>query len=227
MLTALASLASLVSPGRSSAQARLAFVGTGDVSPRLSARVAAAISREWRVDTSRIVLSWGSASPAPVSDTAGFRLIGGEGGWFSLLFEQGRGPGAWLRLRAGIAVEQPVATRALTPGTVLGAGDIRIEPRVNWGPLPADSEASAEAGWVVRRPIAGGEVLAGFRVAPPPVVTAGKPVKMYYNTGRVSVAIEGVALNDAAMGQPVRMRTTGRIGVMAGTAVAPGEARME
>jgi flagella basal body P-ring formation protein FlgA len=58
------------------------------------------------------------------------------------------------------------------------------------------------------------------------VVSAGKPVRVLWNEGNVSVAVEGVALNDAAVGQSVRVRTSGRIGVVAGTATAPGVARM-
>jgi flagella basal body P-ring formation protein FlgA len=226
VLAALASLASLVSPGRSHAQVRMAYIGTGDIPARLSARVAETISREWQVDTSQVVLSWGSGTLGQVPDTSAFRLIGGEGGWFTLILDAAHGPTAFFRLRAGVTLEQPVATHALVPGAVLSAADIRNEPRVHWGPLPLEPESQAGPGWVVRRPIAGGEVIEGFRVAPPPVVSAGKPVRMYYNTGSVSVAIDGVALNDAAVGQPVRMRTTGRVGVVAGTAIAPGEARM-
>lgn len=227
MFAAIASLASLVTPGRSHAQARLALVGAGSVSERLSARVAEAISREWEVDVGRVVLSWGSGSLGQVPDTSAFRLIGGEAGWFSLMLEPAHGPTAFFRLRAGVAVEGLIAARALVPGTVLGENDFRLEPRVHWGPLPRDPEPRAAAGWIVRRPIASGDALEGFRVAPPPVVSAGKPVRMYYNAGSVSVALDGVALNDAAVGQPVRVRTPGRIGVVAGTAVAPGEARME
>lgn len=227
MIAALASLASLVAPRRAHAQARLAFIGTGSVPARLSARVAETISREWQVDTSRVVLSWGNNVPAELSDTAAFRLIGGESGWFSLMLEPAKGPTTWLRLRAGITVDVAVAAHALVPGTVLQEADIRREPRVHWGPLPLTPEPMAEPGWVVRRPLAGGDPLEGFRVTPPPVVSAGKPVRMYYNVGSVSVAIDGVALNDAAVGQPVRVRTGGRSGVVAGTAVAPGEARME
>lgn len=225
MFAVLSALASLVSPLRAQNQARIS-VSTGDVSPRLSRRVAQALSREWNVDTGDVVLSWGSGSPTAVPDTAGFKLIGGDGGWFSLQMESVKGAVAWMRLRAGVTVDQPVATRALPAGSVIGTDDLRMEPTVRWGPPPADAGPVAEAGWVVKRPVAGGESLEGFRVAPPPVVSAGKPVKIFYNVGNVSVALDGVALNDAALGQAVRVRTSSRIGTVAGTAVAPGEARM-
>lgn len=223
MFAALSALTSLVTPLR--AQARLS-VSTGEVSPRLSRRVAQAIGREWDVDTGRVVLSWGSGTLGQVPDTAGFKLVGGDAGWFSLQMGSGRGVVAWLRVRAGVTIEQQVATRALTAGSVIRAEDLRLEPRIHWGPPSAGPDRVVEAGWVVKRPIARGEPLEGFRVAPPPVVSAGKPVRMLFNAGNVSVALEGVALNDAAVGQPVRVRTSSRIGTVAGTAVAPGEARM-
>ena len=225
MFAAFSALASLVSPAGAQSQARLS-VSTGEISPRLAARVARAIAREWNVDTGSVVLSWGSGSLGSIPDSAGFRLIGGEGGWFSVQMEPVKGATAWIRLRAGVTVDQAIATRALPAGGVLGAADMRIEPRLRWGPPPLDSVPQAALGWVIRRPVAGGDVLEGWRVAPPPVVSAGKPVLVRWNTGTVSVALEGVALNDAAVGQSVRVRTAGRVGIVAGTVTAPGEARM-
>lgn len=222
----LSALAALVSPARAHAQARLS-AGTGEVPARLNARVARTIAREWDVDTGSVVLSWGAGSLGSIPDTAAFRLMGGDGGWFSVQMEPAKGAIAWLRLRAGVTVDQAIATRALPAGVVLGAGDIRVEPRLRWGPPPLAPAPQAEPGWVIRRPVAGGDVLEGWRVAPPPVVSAGKPVLVRWNTGNVSVALEGVALNDAAVGQSVRVRTSGRIGVVAGTATAPGEARID
>ncbi len=221
----LSALASLVMPVRSEAQARLS-VSTGEVPPRLAARVARAIGREWGVDTAGLVLSWGTGSLNQVPDSSAFRLIGGEAGWFSLLVEPASGQSAWIRLRAGRTVAQVVATRALPAGAVLGPEDMRVEPRLSWGAPARDSVNATAPGWVVKRPVAGGDVLEGWRVAPPPVVSAGKPVRVLWNEGNVSVALEGVALNDAAVGQSVRVRTSGRIGVVAGTATAPGVARM-
>jgi flagella basal body P-ring formation protein FlgA len=225
MFALLSALASIGSPLRAQNQARMS-ASQGDVSDRLSSRVAQAVAREWNVDTASVVLSWGSGSLGQVPDTAGFKLIGGDAGWFSIQMEPVKGAVAWMRVRAGVTIEQPIATRALSAGSVIGNEDLRMEPRVRWGPPAAEPDRLVEAGWVVKRPIAGGEPLEGFRVAPPPVVSAGKTVRILYNVGNVSVALEGVALNDAAVGQPVRVRTSSRVGTVAATAVAPGEARM-
>ncbi len=225
VFAALSALASLVSPLRAQNEFRMS-AGNAEVSTRLANRVAQAVSREWNVDIRSVVLSWGAGSLGSVPDTAGFRLLGGDGGWFSLQLEPVKGGVAWIRLRAGVTLDQPIATRALPAGSVIGPEDLRIEPRVHWGQPSSELALMAEPGWVVRRPVASGDPLEGFRVAPPPVVNAGKPVRISYNLGNVSVALDGVALNDAAVGQAVRVRTASRIGTVAGTVTAPGEARM-
>ena len=222
---ALSALASLVSPLRGQAQARLSL-SRGEVPPRLAARVAVALAREWGVDTAGLVLSWGTGNLRGIPDSSGFRLVGGEGGWYSVLVEPPGGPSVLIRLRAGLTVTRVVAVRALPAGTVLSQDDLRVQPGLRWGAPERDSLPSAEPGWVVKRPVARGDALEGWRVAPPAVVSAGKPVRVLWHEGNVSVALEGVALNDAAIGQSVRVRTRGRVGVVAGTAVAPGQARM-
>lgn len=198
----------------------------GGVSPVLAGRVAQQVARTWAVDTTGLILSWGSGSLAGVPDTAPFRLLGrGEGGWFAVTVEEPGRPVLAIRLRAGIAGQRIVAARALRAGARLVAEDLREEPHLAWGPPPADP-ARPEAGWVVRRAVSEGDPLDPIRVAPPPVVQSGQPMRLIWSEGSVSVALEGTAINDAAMGQPVRVRTESRSGVLLGIVTAPGEARM-
>lgn len=195
--------------------------------PRLAARVAEAVARSWAADTTGLVLSWGSGAPADLPDSTGFRLLGnGDGGWYAVTFEPPGRPAVAVRLRVGVTVPRLVAARALRPGMTLVAGDLRAEPHVAWGPPLADLEPRPAAGWLVRRAIAAGEALVPPRVAPPPVVAAGQSVRVHWSAGNVSVALEGTALNDAVVGETVRVRTGRRTGVLTGTVVAPGEARM-
>ena len=195
--------------------------------PRLAARVAEAVARSWAVDTTGLVLSWGSGAPADLPDSTGFRLLGnGDGGWYAVTFEPPGRPAVAVRLRVGVTVPRLVAARALRPGMTLVAGDLRAEPHVAWGPPLADLEPRPAAGWLVRRAVAAGEALVPPRVAPPPVVAAGQSVRVHWSAGNVSVALEGTALNDAVVGETVRVRTGRRTGVLTGTVVAPGEARM-
>lgn len=200
---------------------------TSALPSRLAARVAETVARSWAVDTTGLVLNWGSGVPSDLPDTCGFRLLGnGDGGWYAVSFEPPGRPAVAVRLRVGVTVPRLVAARALRPGMTLVAGDLRAEPHVAWGPPIADLEPLPAAGWLVRRAIAAGEPLAPPRVAPPPVIAAGQSVRVHWSAGNVSVAMEGTALNDAVVGETVRVRTGRRTGVLRGTVIAPGEARM-
>lgn len=197
------------------------------VSPVLQARLAMAVARSWGVDTAGLVLAWGTGSLAGAPDSSAFRLLGGgDGGWFAVVVEPPGRPPIAIRLRAGVAGRRQVAARALAPRQILAPADIREEAYIRWGPPPGDTATPVEAGWVARRRLVPGAVLDGSRVGPAPVVSAGETVQVHWNTGSVSVALEGVALHDAALGAPLRVRTTRKRGVLQTTVIAPGEARM-
>ena len=219
-------VAVLPGPARAQAPVRLA-AQAAPVPARLQARVAEAVAKTWGVDTTGLVLSWGVGSLAHVPDTSSFRLLGnGDGGWFAVMVTPPGQPVAAIRLRAGLVRERLVAARALRSGLKLVAGDIRREQHLRWGPPETPDDVDVQEGWVVRRPLSAGEELLRPRVAPPPVVLAGQPVRLLWQEGNVAVAIEGTALNDAALGAAVRIRTTRRRGTVQATATAPGEARM-
>ena len=78
----------------------------------------------------------------------------------------------------------------------------------------------------MRRTLSPGTPLDAAHVTPPPLVEIGQPVRIHWHEGAVSIALEGTALNDAAMGESVRVRTGGRTGVVRGLVTASGEARM-
>ena len=225
-MSALSLLAALTAPLRAQAPVRLT-AAAGDVPARFAARVAAGVGRTWGVGVEGLVLNFGTGSLAGVPDSAPFRLLGaGENGWFALVAEPvGLRPIA-LRLRAGRTIARQVSTRALRTGMRLVPGDIREEPHLTWGPPLADSSIVVGEGWVVRRPLAPGMPLDAAHVRPPPLVEAGQPVRILWQEGAVSNALEGTAMNDAALGESVRVRTGGRTGVVRGLVTASGEARM-
>jgi flagella basal body P-ring formation protein FlgA len=228
LLLALASgLAGLAAPLRGQGAPARLQAAPDSVPPRLASRVVEAVAHAWGVPPGDLVLSWGIGSLAAVPDSALFRLLGrGEGGWFGLVIEPPGRPEIAMRIRAGRTTEWVVASRALRRGAVLTAEDFRREPHVSWGPPAVDDGAATEPGWIARRSVVAGEPLDRRNASPPPVVEAGAPVRVLWSTGNVSVALEGVALNDAALGETVRIRTGRSVGVVRGTAIAPGEARM-
>jgi flagella basal body P-ring formation protein FlgA len=185
------------------------------------------VASAWGVDTAGLVLSWGTGSLTDCPDTSAFRLRGaGEDGWFAVTVEAAGRSMRAIRLRAGIAGRRLVAARALRPGMLLTEEDLRDEPHLRWGPPPATDQPEPGAGWVVRRIIAPGDALDRSRVAPPPAVEAGHPVRIFWQQGSVSVALDGTALNDAAIGGTIRVRLPERKSVLVGTVTAPGQARM-
>lgn len=195
--------------------------------PALAARVGALVARTWGVTPDSLVLAWSGFTRRVTADSAGLTLLGrGEGGWFALVIEVPGTPSQALRFRAGRIVEQWVATRSLRPGTRLEAADLRSTPDTVWAPPSAVSPVAPAAGWVVRRMLAAGDALDPARVGPPPAVAQGGAVRVLWQQGTIAVALEGIALNDAAVGEAVRVRTDRRSGIIRGTVTAPGEARM-
>jgi flagella basal body P-ring formation protein FlgA len=225
-MSALSLLAALTAPLRGQAPVRLT-AATSEVPARFAARVAAEVARTWGVGAEGLVLNFGTGSLAGVPDSSPFRLLGaGESGWFALVAEPvGMRPVA-VRLRAGRTITRQVASRALRTGVRLVAEDIREEPHLVWGPPSAEAAGGVSPGWVVRRTLSPGTPLDAAHVAPPPLIEAGQPVKVYWQEGAVSIALDGTAMNDAAMGESVRVRTGGRTGVVRGRVTASGEARM-
>lgn len=207
-----------------SASARLT-AATDSVPDSFTARVAFAVAQDWGVDPSRLVFSWGRGPLARITASSSFKLLGlGDGGWLAVVLDpDGERPAA-LRLRVGFTEEQLVAARPIRAGTILVDADFRREPHVHWGPPEAAQHTPPMAGWIAKRGIAEGTVLAEGRVAPPPVITAGSAVRVTYRNSNVSVATDGVALNDGAAGEIVRIRTPRRTGVISATVTAPGEA---
>lgn len=198
------------------------------VTRELQARVGERIADAWKIPVDALRLQWGRSSSAtsPHSD-APFKVMGrGEGGWFVVVFDPADSNAAAIRVRAG--VEQPVmvATRPLRSGQRLQPGDLREEIRVHWGAPSLDSALTPMPGWDVRRPIAAGEVVMAPAVVAPPLVMAGQPVQLEWQSGGVLVSVTGIALNSASRGELVRARLEERPARLTGTVTAAGRAML-
>ncbi len=188
-----------------------------------AARVGSWLAREWGVSEPAVRLEWGRLSAALPGGALPFRVTGrGVAGWFVVVFgPSGRGAVA-VRLRAGVEETVPVAARPLVAGRILDPADVRLEPRVCWGPPAPSSESRPGPGWEVRRALATGETLARPAVVPPVLVAAGDPVRLVWAGGAVQVSVAGIALNRARQGESVRARVEGRTDRLVGTATATG-----
>ncbi|MGH7742697.1 MAG: flagella basal body P-ring formation protein FlgA, partial [Candidatus Eiseniibacteriota bacterium] len=94
----------------------------------------------------------------------------------------------------------------LAPGLSLGAGDLRRELRPHWGPPAADPPPAPAAGWVTRRSIGAGDIVAWPAALPPAAVRDGQSVEVRWERGGVRVSTRATALQAAAEGERVRVR---------------------
>ena len=197
------------------------------VPPRLADAVAGAVATQLAADSSAIQLEWGAIpSAASLSDSTPFSLSGkGTEGWLVALFTPvGKSPLA-VRVRAGVLDSVPVAARPITRGTTLAPADIRREQRVRWG--ASSAAISPEAGWVTRRAFAAGDVITPSSVTAPQVVQSGDQVRVEWQHGAVTVALDGVALASGGMGETVSVRLAQRGGQRRGRVTGPGSVRLE
>lgn len=197
------------------------------VPPRLAAAVAGTVARQWVVDSSAIQLAWGAIPAAAVlSDSTPFSLTGkGGDGWLIALFEPPMRSPVAVRVRAGVLDSVVVAARPLASGSTLVAGDIKCEVKVRWG-VPVPRTRPGE-GWVLRRSLAMGQELAPSAVSAPQVVRSGDQVRVEWQRGVVTVALDGVALASGALGETVSVRLAERGGQRRGRVMGPGSVRLE
>jgi flagella basal body P-ring formation protein FlgA len=189
----------------------------------VAAEVSTWLAREWGVSRHAVRLEWGRLANALPAGTPPFRVTGrGAAGWLVVVFDPSGRDAVAVRLRAGVEDSVLVAARPLASGALLGPADVRLEPRVRWGPPATSCESRPGPGWEVRRALAAGEVLAHPAVAPPIFVVAGAPVRLVWTEGAVQVSVVGVALNRARQGELVRAQVEGRSSPLVGTAAATG-----
>ena len=106
-----------------------------------------------------------------------------------------------------------VAARQIARGAPVTPEDVRID-RVDLTRIASAVHGADEPleGLVATRGIAAGEPLRRDLVKPPPILSAGDPVKVVYDGNGFAASIDGKALAPAGEGQAVRVSTAnGRI----------------
>ena len=191
-------------------------------------RVSEAVAEQWNTSADRIVFEWGtfSGNPSTILPDDSFRLLEGTSGVFVAEFVPSSGSPIAVRLRVGVYDSVPVATRTLSSGSTLGFDDIAFVEQVRWGQPQAEGELVPNVGWRVRRSIVEGGLLRRPAVEPPLLVEPGSRLTLVWQRDRVSVAIEGSAINGATLGEEVRVRLDDRRGRAVGVVTGPGLARL-
>jgi len=197
---------------------------TRELPTALQESVRAQVAHAWDVEASTIVLEWGRLPRGRAVDTTLAPELSGSGRGGDWVVRLSSPDGAFgVRVRAGVERMQPVASKALERGAILAAHDIRYEPRTQWG-APAQP-ASDPRGWEVQRSLLPGTPLTDPAVRPSAVLHAGDRVQVLWTSGRVQLALTGVAIGTAREGQSVAVRLdTGRR--VRGTATANGAVRI-
>ena len=179
--------------------------------PKLEQRISEAVADLWGLRAEQIRLKWGNIKdPSGLSDQTAFRLVGrGLDGWFAVVFDRGELPDIAARLRAGYVDSVMVAKAPLRAGARIRRADVVTEERIVWSSPLTASKVRPVVGWLVKRPIAVGEIIAPPGVTAPPLVTVGEKVKLTWKRGLITVTVEGTALGEAAMGEYVRVKLDG------------------
>lgn len=172
----------------------------------LQAAVTATVAESWGVPASDVRLEWGRLPEHPLPADAPFRLVGrGSDGWFAVVVNRPDASPYALRVRAGVRVTMPVATRALTAGHAITEDDVQQVERVRWG-VPAGEPVQSPIGAVTRRAVAAGDLLRSPTIAPPTLVTSGDRVRVTFQRGGVTVSATGTAVGRGALGETISVR---------------------
>lgn len=121
------------------------------------------------------------------------------------------GPSAWtiyIPVQVNVSGTYLVTTRPMTAGQVLGAGDF-VTRNGDLSALPANilTEPAQAIGKTIKNGISAGQPLRSDFVIAPWAVQQGQSVRLVSKGSGFSVSSEGKALNNAADGQVVQVRT--------------------
>lgn len=117
---------------------------------------------------------------------------------------------AYLQVNVKVVADYLVAARALPPGSTLDPADIAVR-NGDLTTLPASvlTDPAQAIGKTMKSGLGAGQPLRGDFLAAPWVVQQGQIVKTLTRGPGFTVSSEGKALNNAAAGQVVQVRTSG------------------
>ena len=103
-------------------------------------------------------------------------------------------------------VQTAVATRRLTPGGIVGDGDIQLT-RVRLASLRGGAALLPQAayGLSAKRAIAAGQPLSMADLMRPPMVLRGASVRMTLNSDGIALSAQGIATESGARGDRIRV----------------------
>lgn len=124
---------------------------------------------------------------------------------------------AWAEVQAAMPA------RPLPPGTVIQADDLSPQPlRLDRGGGAVLTDAGVLVGMQVKRALTPGRPIPASAVIAPALVRRNKPVALEYRSGPLLLAAKGRALEDAGLGELVRVQNLDSGKTITGTVRGPG-----
>jgi flagella basal body P-ring formation protein FlgA len=117
----------------------------------------------------------------------------------------------------------PVPKRLISAGAIIGADDLEWQP-VRLTRLSGNSLTDSEqlVGRMAKRPLKAGQILRQSDVAVAPVIHKNDLVRLVVQTGQMTLTVQGKAMQDAALGQTVRVVNVNSNRQLSGTVVDAG-----
>lgn len=135
-----------------------------------------------------------------------------------------------LFLPTRVKLLQPVvvASRPLARGQRLGKDDLALEKR-DLGTLRGKTiqNPTQVLGYLMRRGVPAGRALHTALLEAPVLVERGRRVRMAVQAQSIDITMTGVALEDGALGETVRVRNPASSRVVEGVVVGPAQVRLE
>lgn len=144
----------------------------------------------------------------------------------AILVAPADGPPVIQRNVFGTAYEMaqiPVPKRLISAGETISAGDLEWQA-VHLTRLSANSLTDAEQliGRTAKRPLKAGQLLRQSDVAVSPVIRKNDLIHLVVKTGQMTLTVQGKALQDAALGQTIRVINVNSNRQLSGTVVDAG-----
>lgn len=117
----------------------------------------------------------------------------------------------------------PVASRAISSGSVIREGDIS-EARMSLRSVPPDAASATTQilGQEADRQINVGEVFRMNKLSIPAMISSGDQVLLRYKSALLEASTPGTALEDGIAGQSIRVRNDSTRRTILGTVIEPG-----
>jgi flagella basal body P-ring formation protein FlgA len=117
----------------------------------------------------------------------------------------------------------PVPKRLISAGAIIGAGDLEWQP-VRLTRLSGNSLTDADQliGRMAKRPLKAGQILRQSDVEVSPVIHKNDLVQLVVKTGQMTLSVQGKAMQDAALGQTVRVINVNSNRQLSGTVIDAG-----